>query len=86
MVAGYRSRGLSRKAYCEELGIAVTTLDYYLRRENERDRKRASVLPVEVMAPVASSPLTLVLREGLRLEVSAGFDEATLRRLLTVLG
>lgn len=82
---GYRSRGLSRKAYCRELGVAVTTLDYYLRRENGRERKQASLLPVELTPLVAGSSLTLVLPEGLRLEVSAGFDESTLRRLLSVL-
>ncbi len=84
-MTGYRSRGMSRKAYSQEMGIAVTTLDYYLRRENGRDRKQAGVLAVELEPSVAQSPLTLILREGLRLEVPAGFDEATLRRLLSVL-
>lgn len=85
MVAGYRESGLTRKAYCRELGIAVTTLDYYLRRQGERARKQAGLMPVELATASAAGPLTLVLGGGLRLEVGAGFDEATLRRLLTVL-
>lgn len=84
-MAGYRASGLTRKAYCQELGIAVTTLDYYLRRESGRERKQAGLLPVELTPSVAGSALTLVLREGLCLGVGAGFDEATLRRLLSVL-
>lgn len=38
-----------------------------------------------VMAVRAASALEVVLVSGMRVAVPAGFDEATLRRLLTVL-
>jgi len=86
VVSGYRGSGLSRKAYCQKMGIAVTTLDYYLRRENGREREQARVLPVVMEGAKGAKPLTLILRDGLRLEVAADFDEAALRRLLSVVG
>jgi hypothetical protein len=76
---------LTRKAYCEGMGISISRLGYYVRREGEQARKEAKLLPVEVAAASSPSPLTLVLGGGLRLEVSAGFDEVTLRRLLAVI-
>lgn len=85
MVVGYKASSLTRKAYCQELGISVTTLDYYLRRENERARKQAGLRPVALTPSVAGSPLTLILSDGLRLEIPADFDETALRRLLPVL-
>lgn len=85
LVAGYRASGLTRRAYCEGLGIPVSTLDYHVRRESERERKQARLLPVEWSAGTTASPLTLLLRDGLRLEVGANFEETTLRRLLAVL-
>ncbi|MFN7541471.1 MAG: hypothetical protein ACK5TN_01560 [Acidobacteriota bacterium] len=67
------------------MGIAVTTLDSYLRREKERERKQAGLLPVALTAPAAGRTLTLILGDGQRLEVPVDFDEATLLRLLSVL-
>ncbi|MFN8811707.1 MAG: IS66 family insertion sequence element accessory protein TnpA, partial [Acidobacteriota bacterium] len=32
LVAGFERSGSTRKAFCESMGIAVTTLDYYRRR------------------------------------------------------
>jgi hypothetical protein len=43
-------------------------------------------LPVSVPAPdAAPNPIDIVLPDGLRLRVAAGFDQATLRQLLALL-
>jgi hypothetical protein len=85
LVAGYRASGLARKSYCSRIGIPVTTLDYYLRRESERARKQARLVPVEIKPAETGSGLVLDLGGGMRVELRVGFDEDTLRRLLTVL-
>jgi transposase len=41
---------------------------------------------VELPSPVAAEPFEVVLPSSLRVRVPAGFDAATLRRLLDVLG
>jgi hypothetical protein len=85
LVAEYRASGLTRKTFCQAMGISVCTLDYHVRRENQQERKQAKLLPVEFAPSSSPSPLTLVFGSGVRLEVGAGFDDATLRRLLAAL-
>ena len=60
-------------------------LDEYQRRKKDRERKQAVFLPVTLTASAAGSPLSLILPEGLRLEVPADFDEEALVRLVSVL-
>jgi hypothetical protein len=63
---------------------------YAWRRELERrEREAPALVPVCVLAeeePASQGPVEIVLREGPTVRVSPGFDAATLRRVLAVLG
>jgi hypothetical protein len=88
LVEAYRSGDLGRRAFCERAGIAVTTLDYYLRRDSERLRKKQRLLPVVVTVEPEESKepeLTVVASNGRRVEVRRGFDPELLLGLLSVL-
>ncbi|MFN8938517.1 MAG: IS66 family insertion sequence element accessory protein TnpB, partial [Acidobacteriota bacterium] len=83
LVAAFERSGLTRKAFCKSMGIAVTTLDYYRRRVKVEPGGQVGLVAVERKPDgVKREPLVLVLRGGLRLEIGAGFDEATLCRIV----
>ena len=78
LVAGYEESGLTRRAYCEERGISLPTLDYYRRRRPAA----GGLVAVEVAASAMASIMTVVLQNGRRVEVNGDFAEAELARLL----
>lgn len=78
MCAGYEESGLTRRAYCERRGIALTTLDYYRRR----GKTMAGLVAVRREEVPARSTMTVVVGNGRRIEVSGDFEEAGLARLL----
>jgi hypothetical protein len=80
LVAGYEGSGLTRRAYCKQRGIALTTLDYYRRR----GKAEPGWVAVELEGEAAACPLTVVLGNGRRIEVSGDFAEAALARLVRV--
>ena len=84
----YRSGDLTRRAFSERAGIAVSTLDYYLRRENEGLKKMQRLLPVVVTVKseeIKVPELAVVLGNGRRVEVRRDFDPELLLRVLSVL-
>ena len=83
LVEAYRSGDLTRRAFSGRAGIAVSTLDYYLRRENEGLKKMQRLLPVVVT--VKSEEIKVVLGNGRRVEVRRDFDPELLLRVLSVL-
>ncbi len=88
LVEAYRPGDLGRRAFCERAGIAVTTLDYYLRRDNERLRKKQRLLPVVVTVEPEESKvpeITVMASNGRRVEVRRGFDPELLLRVIGVL-
>ena len=87
LVAGYERSGMTRREYCQRHGIPLTTLDYYRRRELERERRQARLVPVSIANPEtrpAAGGFTVVLGNGRRIEGGWGFAEADLARLLRV--
>ncbi len=89
LASAYRAGDLSRRAFCEQAGIAaVSTLDYYLRRENERLKKKQRLLPVVVTVKPEEGKtpeITVRARNGRRIEVRRGFDPELLLRVLNAL-
>ena len=88
LVEAYHGGDLSRRAFSERAGIAVSTLDYYLRRESERLRKKQRLLPVVVTVKPEESKvaeISVVLGNGRRVELRRGFDPELLLRVLSVL-
>jgi hypothetical protein len=89
LVSDYERSGLTRREYCEDQGIAVTTLDYYQRRRR-MERAAAKLVPVTVRPAAAEGVsergFALVLSNGRRIESCWNFDEGQLARLIRVAG
>ena len=99
LVARYRASGLSRRDFSAQSGIAVSTLDYYVRRERKAALPVAKepnhILPVDVVfapqAPAARSfsipegGIAVHLFNGRTVEVRRGFDAELLLEVLSVL-
>ncbi|MCW5966092.1 MAG: hypothetical protein KIT83_18790 [Bryobacterales bacterium] len=97
LVWRYRSSGRTRKEIAAEAGIAVTTLDYYIRRVNRSSSAEEAavsrILPVELVtgeheetaARGAQSAVVVRLGNGRVVEVHRVFDAQLLRDLLAVL-
>jgi hypothetical protein len=85
LLEGYERSQLTRRAYCEQVGISVSTLDYYRRRlaAGERAGKPgASLVPVRVIPP--GRGFVLVLNNGRRIESGWDFASEELARLVRV--
>jgi len=79
----FEASGLTRREFAARAGMSVSALDYWRARARRGDR----MVEVELTPPVcwpAGSALTLVLGNGRRIEVGAGFENETLARLLAV--
>ena len=84
MMTGYEQSGLTRREYCGQRGIPLSTLDYYRQRRKKKARNPGLVAVKIVASEQPSSPLAVILRNGRRIEVGRGFAEAELARLLRV--
>jgi len=101
LVAAFERSGLNRTEYCRQHGLSLSSLKRYSKRMGDESRgssdRRActapavSLIPVEVVdRPAAQeasqTALFVELSYGRRIGVGTGFDGATLRRLIAVLG
>ena len=78
----YRASGMTRIAYCQQSGLALSTLGRYQRRSGS---KRQRLVRVRVAAPPESERgFVLVLGNGRRIESGWKFGEAELSRLIRV--
>ncbi len=65
LVEAFLAEDSTRREFSDQAGIAVSTLDYYLRRENERLRKAQHLLPVLVtVKPEESRVLEIAVVVG----------------------
>jgi hypothetical protein len=89
LAAEYEASGLTREAFCQQRDVPLKTLCRYVtryRRESAGIMQSPRFVQVEVTAPASlSSPLTVLLPGGRRIEVSRGFDAGTLRQLIAAL-
>lgn len=96
LVAEQRRSGLTIAAFCLDRQLAASAFHYWKRELRTRDTERRSArpaarfLPVLVAdapttSPAGSALLELALPSGEVLRVPAGFDPATLARVLAVL-
>ena len=87
VAAAYRASGQTRAEFCRKQGLRVTKLDYYLRREIHHSQQK--LIPVRVIPEAApaefGSGFTLVLTNGLRLEMALDFDAPALARLIAAI-
>ena len=91
IVAGFASSGLTKVEFCRREHISSSTLFRHLPQAQETSTAavKAGLIAVEVIGSRlgrdGDGGLSVVLRHGRRIEVGAGFDGATLQRLLLVL-
>jgi len=78
IVESFASSGKTRREYCEEHGISITTLDYWRRKHNTKPK----LMEVAIEPQQPGSGFALVLGNGRRIESSWKFAEADLLRLI----
>ena len=88
-MAGFASSGLTKVAFCRREHISSGTLYRHLQQAQATCTAgaNADLIAVEVIGSglERDGGLSVVLPRGRRVEVGAGFDGATLQRLLLVL-
>ena len=99
LVMRYRASGMTRKEFAAQADIAVSTLDYYLRRERNASLPAEfppnRILPVDFIAPeetgsqenapVTSAGIRIRLANGRAIEVEHGFDADLLLDVLAAI-
>jgi hypothetical protein len=91
IAAGFASSGLTKVEFCRREQISSSTLFRNLQQAKESSTAAAQtgLIAVEVMGSRLERDgdygLSVVLPRGRRIEVGAGFDGATLQRLILVL-
>jgi hypothetical protein len=80
LVEEFERSGLSRRHFCEQHNIPITTLDAW-RRNQKRAPRLVEVALVPEVQPSATG-FALVLSNGRRIESSWRFAEADLARLI----
>ena len=85
LLADYRASGLAQKHWCQERGIGIASLRYWLKRERE-EAKGYSLVPVELEGRSGSGGVLDLRVNGLGLRVGSGSDLWGLAVLLKELG
>ena len=75
----FQRSGMTRRAFCQGKGIAVTTLDYWRRR-----RSNQRMVEVEVAPGEPAPGFTVILVNGRRIESSWRFADAEMARLIRI--
>jgi hypothetical protein len=93
LVAEFAGSGLNRTEFCRRQRMSLGTLNRYLQRKEagQNGTAHGGLVAVELAGAKATTGhhvgcgLTVVLAQGRKIEVPAGFDAATLERLLRLL-
>lgn len=87
LAAEFRASGLSRREFCEQYDVALNTLNRYISRYSvEQSAATPQLLRVEVSEPARiDSGIAVLLTCGRRVELTKGFDAATLAQAVSVL-
>jgi hypothetical protein len=80
----YRRSGEKRTAFCRRVGIPVTSLDYYVRRQALQARPRLARVKLAAQSSDPTATFALVLRNGRRIETNWNFPGADLARLIRI--
>ena len=83
----YAASGLSRRKFCEQRGIALTTFDYW-RREHAvklpKQERQPRMVAVKVAEAEPAPQFALSLKNGRRIECSWRFADGELARLIRI--
>ena len=83
----YAAGGLSRREFCQQRGIALTTFDYWRREHAVKPRKqerRPRLVAVKVANVEPAADFRLSLANGRGIECSWRFADADLARLIRI--
>ena len=83
----YAAGGLSRREFCQQRGIALTTFDYWRRVHAAKPRKQQRgprLVAVEVAHTEPAADFRLSLGNGRRIECSWRFADAELALLIRI--
>jgi hypothetical protein len=88
LLEGYERSNMTRREYCAQIGIPLTTFDYYRRRQasnkSARQKPPARLAPVKIIEANHSRGFVLVLSNGRRIESDWSFQSSELARLVQV--
>lgn len=88
LLMSYEQSGLSRRQYCDQQGIAVTTFDYYRHRQLKGRRVPSQALPLVRVKLKEGYPdrkgFTLVLAKDRRIESNWSCNKQDLMRLIRI--
>jgi hypothetical protein len=94
LVAEFVNSGMKRSEFCRNRGLALSTLDRHLKKQEKRKKRTAAdshLVAVELTGNRTTREsqsicgLAVVLRGGRRIEVQRGFDGPTLHHLMDLL-
>ncbi|HEV2204996.1 MAG TPA: hypothetical protein VGR36_00555 [Candidatus Acidoferrales bacterium] len=83
----YAAGGLSRREFCQQRGVALTTFDYWRRVhavKAPKPARRPRLVAVKVAHAEAAADFRLSLANGRRIECSWRFADAELARLIRI--
>lgn len=83
----YSAGELSRREFCQQRGIALTTFDYWRRVhavKPTKQERRPRMVAVRVAQAEAAADFRLSLANGRRIECSWRFADAELARLIRI--
>lgn len=83
----WESSGLSRREFCQQRDIALTTFDYWRREHAVKPRKPARaprMVAVQINNVEPAPHFTLSLANGRRIECSWRFADVELARLIRI--
>lgn len=80
LIKDYEASGVSRREFCEQRGIPLTTFDYWRREHGKKPR----MVKVEVADTEAGCGFSLTLGNGRRIDSSWRFGDAELMRLIRI--
>jgi hypothetical protein len=85
LVGEFKSSGLTQRKFSENRGIVLSELQRSLKIVRRASEPQLMALQIEA-AERNERTLELMVGEGYRIKIGAGFCSTTLRRLLEVLG
>jgi hypothetical protein len=85
LVQEFRASGLTQRKFSENRGIALSELQRSLKIMRRASEPQLMAVQIET-AERNDRGLELMVGEGYRIKIGAGFCSTTLRRLLEVLG
>jgi len=96
LVLAFEASDQGLRSFCAEHGVAVGTFRHWLAQLGQAAVVSAAppvpslgarLVPVQILEePAVGSGVVVVTGGGVRIEVTAGFDGATLKRVLATLG